>query len=119
MAKQKETEEITKVKEGFENTYFKETVDCPLFGKTLKVYHLKNYVRSERTTDWELIYYFQGSKVSFSKRDINKRDFNPDRCGDGFGKEDLEQMSIITKEDYESYIQKYNQISKQLEGLIT
>lgn len=117
-AKQKETEEINTVKEDFTDIYLKEVDEHSLFGKTLNIYHLKNYVRSERTTDWNLIYYFEGNKVSFSKRDINNREFNPDRCGDSFGEQDLRQMKVITEVEYNKYKWHYTEISKKLSDLI-
>lgn len=118
LAKQKETEEINSVIEDFSNTYLKIIDEDNIFGKTLHIYNLKNYVRSERTTDWDLIYYFEGSKIDFSKRDLGTRDFNPKRCGDSFGEKELRQMTIITKEEYDKYKWHYNEISKKLTDLI-
>lgn len=117
-AKQKETEEIERVKKEFSNTYLKQKVNCTLFGETLKVYHLKEYVRSERTTDWELIYYFEGTKMSFSKRDISKRDFNTDRVDNHLSEKDLKEMEVISKTEYVDYIQHYEQITERLENII-
>ncbi len=116
--KLKEKKEIEDVKSEFENIYLKEIEKCPIFGETLNAYYLKKYVRNERTTEWSLIYYFKGEKVSFSKRNINKRDFNPDRSGESFSEKDLRKMSVITKEEYDKYIWHYNEISKQLKNLI-
>ena len=117
-AKQKETEEINNVKEDFTDAYLKEVNEHDLFGKTLNIYKLKNYVRCERTTDWSLIYYFEGSKISFSKRDMSSRDFKPDRCGDSFEEGGLRQMKVITKEEYNKYNWHYDEISKKLNSLI-
>lgn len=118
LAKQKETEEIDTIKNDFSNTYLKEREECTFFGKTLNIYYLKDYTRSERTTDWNLIYYFEGTKISFSSGRTNKRNFNPKRCGDSFGEKELRQMTIITKEEYDKYKWHYNEISKKLTDLI-
>ena len=118
LAKQKETEEINKVKEDFSNTYLKELDEHPLFGRTLNIYHLKDYVRSERTTDWSLIYYFEGSKTSFSERDIHRVDFNPDRCGNSFSVEELREMKVISREEYNAYNNHYSYIKTKLTDLI-
>ena len=117
-AKQKETEEINIVKEDFSNTYLKVIDENNIFGKTLNIYNLKNYVRSERDTDWNLNYYFEGSKLDFSERNLGRRDFNPKRCGDSFGGKELRQMTVITKEEYDKYNWHYNEISKKLDDLI-
>ena len=117
-AKQKETEKINTIKNDFSNTYLKELYEHSLFGKTLNIYCLKDYVRSERTTDWNLVYYFEGAKISFSKREIHKGDFNPNSCSNSFNKEELRQMTVITKEEYDKYNWHYNEISKKLDDLI-
>ena len=116
--KQKETEEINTIKNDFSNTYLKELDEHSLFGKTLNVYCLKDYVRSERTTDWDLVYYFEGAKISFSERDIYRGDFNPDSCSNSFSEEDLRNMAVITLEEYNQYNWQYNEISKKLNDLI-
>ena len=118
LAKQKETEEINSVIEDFSNTYLKIIDEDNIFGKTLNIYSLKNYIRSERTTDWDLIYYFEGSKIAFSKRGISKRDFNPERCVDSFDEKELRKMTIISKEEYNMYNWHYGEISKKLTDLI-
>lgn len=117
-AKQKETEEIDKVKKDFSNTYLKKLDEHPLFGKTLNIYHLKNYVRSERTTDWSLIYYFEGSKTSFSERDIHRGDFNPDICGNSFSAEELRGMTKISSYEYKKYKAKYSELTNELKNLM-
>ena len=117
-AKEKETEEVNRIKNDFTDVYLKEIDEAALFGKTLDIYHLKNYVRNERTTDWTLIYYFEGSRISFSKRDVGKIDFNPDSCGDSFSEKDLREMKVINKEEYNKYNWEYEQITNKLESLI-
>ena len=118
LAKQKETEEINSVIEDFSNTYLKIIDEDNIFGKTLNIYNLKNYIRSERTADWDLIYYFEGSKIAFSKRGISKRDFNPERCVDSFDEKELRKMTIISKKEYNMYNWHYGEISKKLTYLI-
>ena len=117
-AKQKEIEEINTIKQDFSNIYLKELDTTDIFGKTLNIYYLKDYVRSERTTDWNLVYNFEGSKISFSERFINKRDFNPKDCNNSFSEEDLRGMTVITLEEYNQYNWQYNEISKKLNDLI-
>lgn len=118
LAKQKETEEIDTIKNDFSNTYLKEREECTFFGKTLNIYYLKDYTSSERTTDWNLIYYFEGTKISFSSGRTNKRNFNPERCGESFSEKELRQMTVITKEEYDKYNWHYNYISSKLNDLI-
>ena len=98
--------------------YLKEIDEDSIFGRTLNVYHLKDLVREKKNDRWEFIYYFEVNIISFSKRDLNRRDFNPDRCGDSFSEKDLRQMKAITKEEYNKYGWEYEQIIKKLQHLI-
>ena len=117
-AAEKEQKEIEEIKKEFENTYVKYIAEDGIFGKTLNVIHFKDYVRSERTTDWNIVYYFEGTEISFSKRNIRKGDFTPNRCGNSFSEEDLRQMTTITEDEFEEYSEYYNEISSKLKDLI-
>lgn len=118
-ALKKETEEVNNVIGDFTDVYLKEIDEGGMFGKTLNIYCLNNYVRSERTTDWDLIYYFEGSKVAFSSGRINRRYFNPKDCNYSFGEDELRRMTIITKEEYDKYNWEYEEIFKKLNHLIS
>jgi hypothetical protein len=116
--KEKEKEEIDRVKKTFYNIYLKETEDCRLFGKTLNVYHIVEIVDSGRCEDWSLFYHVAGTKISFSKNDIRHRRFNPERVDDTFSEKDLTSMTQITKEEFNSYEKQYIEISTILNSLI-
>jgi hypothetical protein len=116
-AKKKETEEIEKVKSVYQNTYLK-YIEDNIFRKTLNVIHLKEFARSERTTDWELIYYFEGREISFSENNLFYKVFNTDRCSNSFFAKELEEMEIITEEEFLNYENKYKKIKTELENLI-
>jgi len=116
--KKKEKEEIDRVKKTFYNIYLKETEDCRLFGKTLKVYHIVEIVDSGRCEDWSLFYHVAGTKISFSKNDIKHRRFNPERVDDTFSEKDLISMTQITKEEFNLYEKQYIEISTILNSLI-
>jgi hypothetical protein len=116
--KEVELEEINRVRSSFKDVYLKEIDEDSVFGRTLNIYHLKNYVRSERTEDWSLIYYFEGNRISFSKKDLNRKNFNPDRCGDSFDEKELTNMKIISEQEYLKYNLEYEQIVNKLEDLI-
>jgi hypothetical protein len=116
--KEKEKEEIDRIKKTFYNIYLKETKDCRLFGKTLNVYHIVEIVDSGRCEDWSLFYHVAGTKISFSKNDIRHRRFNPERVDDTFSEKDLTSMTQITKEEFNSYEKQYIEISTILNSLI-
>jgi len=118
LAKEKEDKGLQKIKEKYQNTYLKYIDEDNIFGKTLNVVHLKEYVRSERTTDWELIYYFEGREISFSENNLFYKVFDTNRCSNSFSAKELKVMEIITEEEYLKYEDKYRQISAELENLI-
>jgi hypothetical protein len=115
---QEELDEIEAVKSQFQNTFLKEIDTDTIFGRTLNLYNLKTFVRTERNTDWDFIYYFEGSQISFSERGINRSVFNPERCSDSFDRRYLESLEIITEDDFNSYKSQYNEISDRLNDLI-
>ena len=116
--KEKEIEEIERVKNTFSNVFVKELEDDTVFGKTLNIYKIENFVREERTQEWDFIYYFKGDKISFSERNLSKRIFNPNRCGDSFTEKRLNKMIVISKEEYLKYEWEYEQLIKKLTYLI-
>ena len=118
-ALKRETEEVNNIIVDFTDVYLKEIDEDSIFGKTLNIYYIKDFVKKERTDRWDLIYYFEGTKISFSKRDVSKRAFNPDLCGDSFNEKELRQMKIITKEEYNKYNWEYEGIIKKLNHLIS
>lgn len=114
---EKELKEEENIKAKFENRYFK-NLDESLLGTELIITEFLNLVIKERNTDWEFIYYFNGSKLSFSERDTYRRVFNPDRSGDSISAKDLEEMIEITEEQYNQYLEKYNRISNELKEIV-
>jgi len=73
--KEREREEVARVKKTFHNIYLKETKDCTIFGKTLNIYHIIEIVNSGRCEDWSLFYHVAGTEMSFTKTDIRYRRF--------------------------------------------
>ena len=118
IAEQKEVDDFNQIKKEFANTYLKVIDKERLFGKTLNVYHIKEVTRTERCTDWSLVYYVKGSKLSFSERDIFYRTFKPNTTYDSFSKDDLKEMTKITKEEYDEYMKQYSVITAMLTEIV-
>jgi len=112
--KNKEEETFSSIKKEFKNIYLKRIYKCPIYGKTLEVHHIEDITTKERTTDWELIYTVIGTKLSFSSRDVNYRVL----VNTKFTEKDLRAMEIITLSNHIEYMDRYNDISEQLEQLI-
>jgi hypothetical protein len=114
-----ETEKINKIKQEFQNTYLKVIDEDCLFGMSLHVYEIKELIRTERDTEWDIIYYFSGNKITFNEKNIFYNVFNPERCGDSLNESELRNMVVITKEEYNKYKNKHISISQELYNLIT
>lgn len=117
-ANSKETEKIKYIKDNFENTYLKELDTEYFLGTTLNVYKLTNFVKSEKTTEWELIYSFEGNIISFNKHSLGYRAINTNRCGDEFSEKQLREMVKITKEEFDEYKIEYDTLNGKLEELL-
>ena len=115
---QKKKDDLNQLKQEFANTYLKIIDEEHMFGKTLNVYHIKDITRTERCTDWSLVYYAKGSKLSFSERDIFYRTFKPNTTYDSFSKDDLKEMTKITKEEYDEYMKQYSVITAMLTEIV-
>jgi hypothetical protein len=118
LKKERETEEINTIKNEFENTYLKRLDKNSLFGKELEVFELRELIRHERTTEWNLVYYFEGRKTSFSNRHLFDVEFDTNRCENSFSTKDLRGMLKISKEEYQEYLDKYSRISTELKEII-
>ena len=118
LKEKKETEEIERVKNTYQNKYLMHLEDDGIFGKTLSVYSFRNLVRKERNTDWTFIYYFEGEIISFSLLFFNHRVFNTDRSDNSFSEKDLNKMQFINEEKFKQYLYEYNKINKKLNNLI-
>jgi hypothetical protein len=117
-ADQKEINDLNEIKQEFANTYLKLIDEDSLFGKTLNVYHIEGIIRSARCTDWSLVYYIKGSKISFSERETYARAIKPKTNFDSFSKEELKEMTKITKQEYDEYVNQYSVIKSMLTEIV-
>ena len=118
IADQKEIDDFNEIKQEFANTYLKFLDEEYVLGKTLKIYHIKEIVRTERCTDWSLVYYARGSKTSFSEREAYSRVFKPNTTHDSFSEEELREMTKITKQEYDEYMHQYSTIKTMLTEIV-
>ena len=112
---EKEQEEIQEVKDDFQGSYFKYLDEQPLFGDVeLVIFKFDTLKSFERSVDWDFIYYFNGNKISFSDREL----YSIDVFHLPFSAEKLRKMTEITKEEYQEYLNKYNNLTKELKTII-
>ena len=115
---QKEIDNLNQIKQEFANTYLKVIDEEHMFGRTLNIYHIKEIVRTERCTDWSLVYYAKGNKISFSEREAYSRAFKPNTTHDSFSEEELRAMTKITEQEYDEYVHHYSRIKTMLSEIV-
>ena len=112
---EKEQQEIQEVKDDFQGSYFKYLDEQPLFGDVeLVIFKFDTLKSFERSVDWDFIYYFNGNTISFSDREL----YSIDVFHLPFSAEELRKMTKITKEEYQEYLNKYNNLTKELKTII-
>ena len=102
----------------YKDCYFKEIDEDSIFGKTLRVYYIMRLENTGLTEEYKTFYHVSGNKISFSPRDLNFRGIDPQHVGTTFTEEQLDSMQIITKEEYEAYVENYYKITKQLKEIL-
>jgi hypothetical protein len=118
IAEEKEIDNLNQIKQEFANTYLKFLDEEYILGKTLKIYHIKEITSTERCEDWSLVYYAEGSKISFSEREAYSRVFKPNTTHDSFSEEDLRTMTKITEQEYDEYVHQYATIKTMLTEIV-
>ena len=116
-ATEKEQQEIQEVKKEFENTYVKYIDEHELFHNTLNVVHFKDFDRKDLNEDYTPVYTIEAEVLCFSKRDFYKKKIRKGWCDGSFSVEELKNMTKITKEEYEQYLDKYNKLTEELKEI--
>ena len=112
---EKEQQEIQEVKDNFQKRYFRYLDEDSIFGgRELNIFEFKTLKSFEKSMDWEFIYYFNGSKISFSDREL----YLIDASHLPFTAEKLRKMTKITKEEYQEYLNKYNNLVTELKNIV-
>ena len=115
---EKEQQEIQEIKKEFENTYVKYIDEDGLFGETLNVIHFKDFDRKDLDESYTSVYTIEAEVLCFSKRDFYKKKIRKGWCDGSFSAEELRKMTKITKEEYQEYLNKYNNLTKELKTII-
>ena len=110
-----ENSRVEAVKKDFKNTYFK-SVEDDMFGKSTVILHIEKIITHERTTDWDFVYSIKGTSINFSPSFLFKK-----RSGVGTSfiksEDNLRARTKITKEEYQAYLVKYENIVEQINNI--
>lgn len=93
----------------YKNSYLKMTDDCPYFGSTIQVFKIEKL---------EIIkgsYVLYGEAISLREESMYKTNTTSYE----FSAEQLEEMEVITKEEYQRYVYYHKSITVQLRVLMS
>jgi len=115
-AKNEETKK--KVIEAYSGKFLKVYDPHGLFGESLDIYKIDELKFTSYNTEYEMLYGFNGTKISFSKRDLSMFDISSSECRYHFSEKDLKEATIIGLEEYQTYVEEYERITTSLKNLL-
>ena len=104
------TERENKVIEDFTDVYLKEVTNGRIYDKEVEIIHVKSLKVESYTESWERCYLLSGSRINFHEGGFYGRDFDTSVYS-MYTEKDLRNCTKITKEEFESYVEKYNQLT--------
>jgi hypothetical protein len=112
--REKEQEVIDK----YTNTYLKfVNEDSNLYDKEIELLHIVSLETSSYTTEWNRTYQLFGERIWFSNNSFYKRTFGTS-VYDNYTENKLLKFIEITKEEYDSYNDKFESLNTILSEII-
>lgn len=107
-----------KIKEEFEGAYLKVIDHHGLFGKTLKIYHVKAIPDTTRCTDWTIQYFVNGTYLWFAETEMNVIEMKGSNTQYTFSEKEFRAMTVISKDDFDGYMFTFEQLKATLTNII-
>lgn len=115
----KETQEKDlKTLNEFKNVYLKKYSNSDVFGKKLEVYHIKSIEFECYNTEHEKMYKIDGTRIIFNGFNTNTGEFT-NRAHDLMLIKNLRECKVITKEEYDNYMENHRSLKKQFNEIVT
>jgi hypothetical protein len=112
--REKEQEVIDK----YTNTYLKfVNENSNLYDKEIELLHIVSLETSSYTTEWDRTYQLSGERICFSNNSFYKRTFGTS-VYDNYTENKLLKFIEITKEEYDSYNDKFESLNTILSEII-
>lgn len=111
---QVEENELELVKQ-FTNKYLMRYVNDGILGDELQVIHLTTLKPEGYTTEYTRFYKCEGTIIRFSKNSIQMCDWT---YGNNLSEEHLKNFQIITKDDFNYYVEQYQQVQRTLKNIL-
>ena len=103
--------EEKKLIEKYTDSYLFRRCQNPILGEHIEIFNIKTIKFEAYSTEFDKVYKATGTRILFSKDETRLTD-NLEYYS--FCKDSLENCNIITKEDFDTLINKHNRISEQL-----
>lgn len=100
----------------FSGAYLKRRTDDSMFGVKLEILHVTSLQFETYDTEYEKLYQCKGELMRFSNINVHKRDLDTSR--ESFSEKDLRSCEIISKEEFDKYEAKLNELEIILTNLI-
>lgn len=113
----REKEEATINK--YKDTYLKCIIEPGrLYSKEVELLHITSLETSSYTTEWERTYGLSGERIHFADGSFFKRNFDPSHVYSSYTRKDLDKFTEITKEEYDSYCDKFESLTTILSKIM-
>jgi hypothetical protein len=101
----------------FTDVYLLGIEDNNVFGKEVELIHIKTLKVESYTEGWERTYLLSGSRINFHKGGFYGRDFDTSVYS-MYTEKDLRNCIKITKEEFESYVEKFNKLTSIVDSIL-
>ncbi len=97
--------------------YLKKISEDSLFGTTLEVIKIDSLTTSSYTDNWDRTYLLTGNCINFDYRGLTNRPFDTS-VHSMYTERQLDAYTVITEDEYQSYLATYEEISNKLNDLL-
>lgn len=115
--KEKNIKLVQSIKNEYKDVYLKRYTDT-VYGNTLEIIHIEEIIDFHYTENYDKIFNFKGSKLSFSQRDVYFREIEGDEIYHNLSEEELKTIDKLSIEEYNNYFVQYNHIYNMLKNLM-
>jgi len=93
-------------------------LDGKLYDKEVELFHINGLEVCSYTTEWERTYALSGERIYFADGSFFKRKFDPSHVYSSYTEKDLANCIKITKEEYDSYDDKFESLNSILSEIM-
>lgn len=117
-AQKKERDDADKaICEKFNGTYIKFSDPDGLFGEEMTYMSIESIKPGTYTTDWERVFFIEGTRIFFSNGFTGARPIKPSDAGDSMEEYRLNDATIITKKEFDEALAQCEQVNSLIDKM--